>query len=132
MDNRPRWPVAVVATVALVVVAGLIVYGLVPASAPTLIVRPLPRAAVVFDTRGTVTGPAPAVPGAHRRGTVRVLRTSPVSVSCVDLADRREATAQRESAARADRAARWPHMPCTPAPGGVAAEHRYTPGTPVR
>ena len=25
-----------------------------------------------------------------------------------------------------------PHMPCTPAPGGVAAEHRYTPGMPVR
>jgi len=24
-----------------------------------------------------------------------------------------------------------PHMPCAPAPGGVAAEHRYIPGTPT-
>src|ERR1039457_7721217 len=25
-----------------------------------------------------------------------------------------------------------PHMPCTPPPGGVDAEHRYTPSTAVR
>ncbi|GAA0926379.1 hypothetical protein GCM10009576_074970 [Streptomyces rhizosphaericus] len=25
---------------------------------------------------------------------------------------------------RVEMAALWPHMPCTPAPGGVAAEHR--------
>lgn len=30
------------------------------------------------------------------------------------------------------RAAYQPHMPCTPAPGGVAAEHRYTLGIGVR
>jgi hypothetical protein len=32
----------------------------------------------------------------------------------------------------ADCAALCPHIPWTPAPGGVAAEQRYTPGTPVR
>ncbi len=25
-----------------------------------------------------------------------------------------------------------PHMPCTPPPGGVEDEHRYTPGSAVR
>ena len=29
-------------------------------------------------------------------------------------------------------AAFWPHMPCTPPPGGVELEHRYTPGIAVR
>jgi peptide/nickel transport system substrate-binding protein len=87
MDNRPRWPVAAVATVALVVVAALIVYNLLPASAPTLVARPLPRAAVVFDTTGTVTGPAPAIPGARRGGTIVVLRTSPVSLSAAARVD---------------------------------------------
>jgi hypothetical protein len=29
---------------------------------------------------------------------------------------------------RASRAAWWPPIPCTAAPGGVAAAHRYTPG----
>ncbi len=29
-------------------------------------------------------------------------------------------------------AAPWPHMPCTPPPGGVEEEHRYTPGIGVR
>lgn len=32
--------------------------------------------------------------------------------------------AQASSRRRAARAARWPHMPCTPPPGGVEAEHR--------
>lgn len=31
----------------------------------------------------------------------------------------------------ADAAAPAPHMPCAPGPGGVAAEHRNTPGRPV-
>ena len=37
----------------------------------------------------------------------------------------------RSSQRSARTAARWPHMPCTPAPGGVAAEQRNTPGAPV-
>ncbi|GCE02323.1 hypothetical protein EHYA_10100 [Embleya hyalina] len=36
------------------------------------------------------------------------------------------------SLCRAARAAKYPHMPCTPGPGGVDAEHRYTPGRGVR
>lgn len=38
------------------------------------------------------------------------------------------AHASRRSAARA---AHQPHMPCTPAPGGVEAEHRYAAASPV-
>ena len=38
---------------------------------------------------------------------------------------------QRPRCSSAVAAAFAPPMPCTPAPGGVAAEHRYTPGTPV-
>ena len=34
--------------------------------------------------------------------------------------------------ARTARAAPTPHMPCTPPPGGVELEHRYTPRTGVR
>lgn len=38
---------------------------------------------------------------------------------------------QRSSSRNADVAAPAPHMPCTPAPGGVAAEQRKTPLMPV-
>jgi len=62
MEERARWPIAVVATIALLVVTGLIRYGLLPATVPTLIAKPLARAGVTFDTAGVSTGPA------HRSG----------------------------------------------------------------
>jgi peptide/nickel transport system substrate-binding protein len=77
--ERPRWPVAAGATFGLIVVVGLIVYNLIPATIPTLILRPLPRAGVAFDTGGTRTGPATPIPDARRGGAVRVLRTAPLA-----------------------------------------------------
>ena len=62
-EQRPRWPVAIVATVAFVAVSALIVYNLIPPTVAVPMVRPLPRAGVVFDSAGTRTGPAPALRG---------------------------------------------------------------------
>ena len=44
----------------------------------------------------------------------------------------RPAPPDTELLRKATAAAATPHIPCTPPPGGVEAEHRYTPSTGVR
>ncbi len=78
-----------------------------------------PRRQPIEQLRGRCAGPRLAI-GGHGR----IVVGHRLSVAA-DQAER------QPTAARARAAALAPHMPWAPAPGGVDAEHRKTPGTPV-
>lgn len=103
------------------------------------IVSPVARLVDAGIPTTTATRELGPVNAANLREAHRILESG-TSIGKITLAGFRHAgVTSRGSAARylarersALSAACRPHMPCTPAPGGVAAEHRYTPGTPVK
>jgi hypothetical protein len=89
----------------------------------------------ILSFSGQMTADQLALIGGFYRQMAEVLRAHPIRLREAPDGSATEPRLQddrRPRSARTVRAAPSPHMPCTPPPGGVDAEHRYTPGSGVR